>query len=130
MAASSSTDFGVLIVEDDFLVAMDLENALSDAGISVVGVAASASEAIALANLHAPSLVLMDIRLIGTSDGIDAALEIYRAHGIRSVFTSAHSDEDSRRRAAPAHPFGWIEKPYAVNSIISFIRNLQGVASP
>lgn len=116
----------VLIVEDDFMIAMDLENALQDAGFNVTGVAASADEAVALVAAHKPSVVLMDIRLLGQRDGIDAALEIFRVHGIRSVFTSAHSDEDSRRRAEPAMPYGWIEKPYAVGTIVSFLKRLNG----
>jgi DNA-binding NarL/FixJ family response regulator len=116
----------VLIVEDDFLIAMDLEAALTDAGYKVAAVAVTADEAIALAAAHAPTVVLMDIRLLGDRDGIDAALEIYRLYGVRSVFTSAHSDEESRRRADPAMPYGWIEKPYAVGTIVSFVQRLKG----
>ncbi len=116
----------VLIVEDDFLIAMDLEAALTDAGYKVAAVAVTADEAIALVAAHAPAVVvLMDIRLLGDRDGIDAALEIYRLYGVRSVFTSAHSDEESRRRAEPAMPYGWIEKPYAVATIVGFLQRLK-----
>jgi DNA-binding NarL/FixJ family response regulator len=113
--------FRILIAEDDFLIAFDLETALTNAGFNVVGVAVTADEAIALAASHAPSIVIMDIRLAGKRDGIDAALELFREHGIRCVFASAHSDEDARRRAAPAKPLGWIEKPYSVAAVVGFI---------
>ncbi len=120
-----SGDFPILIVEDDFLIALDVEAALTDAGFNVIGVAASADEAIKLAAAHAPSVVLMDIRLAGRRDGIDAALELFESHGIRSVFVSAHSDEEARRRAAPAQPLGWIEKPYSNATVVEFIAHVR-----
>jgi DNA-binding NarL/FixJ family response regulator len=116
--------FPILIVEDDFLIAFDLETALVDSGFTVVGIAATAEEALALATSHAPSLVLMDIRLAGKRDGIDAALELFRVHGIRCVFASAHSDDDARRRAAPARPLGWVEKPYSIGAVVELIGQL------
>jgi DNA-binding NarL/FixJ family response regulator len=129
-AASSGkrafSNFRILIVEDDYLIAFDLETALTDAGLNVIGVAASAEDAIALAASHSPSVVIMDIRLAGPRDGIDAALELFRKHGIRCVFASAHSDDDARRRAAPANPLGWIEKPYSVATIVELIARLGG----
>lgn len=128
MAAAEGTPeaFRVLIVEDDYLVASDLEIALTEAGFKVVGIAASADEAAALAGLRAPSVAVMDIRLTGKRDGIDAALELFRVHGIRSVFATAHSDDEAQRRAAPAQPLGWIEKPYSVGAVVAFIADLAG----
>jgi DNA-binding NarL/FixJ family response regulator len=127
--ASSGTairpNYSILIVEDDYLVASDLGAALTDAAFEVVGIAASADAALALASSTSPSVVLMDIRLAGKRDGIDAALELFQEHGIRCVFVSAHSDAEARRRAAPAMPLGWIEKPYSVATVVAFIRGLQ-----
>jgi CheY-like chemotaxis protein len=77
-----SVNFPILIVEDDYLIALGLEAALLDAGFTVIGVAASADEDISLAAAHRPSLVIMDIRLSGKRDGIDAALELYQEHAI------------------------------------------------
>ncbi len=76
---------------------------------------------LALAAAGAPALALMDIRLLGKRDGIDAAIELFQVHGIRSVFASAHSDEHARRRAAPAQPLGWIAKPYYVAAVVHFV---------
>ena len=113
----------ILVVEDDFLVAADIELALIDAGFDVVGVAESADHAVALAAAEQPALVLMDIRLAGGSDGIDAAIRIYRDQGIRSLFASAHSDEPAKRRAAAAQPLGWLQKPYAMDRLIDAVRS-------
>ena len=120
----------ILVVEDDFLVAMQVEAALSDAGFAVAGTASSADEAVALAASHRPTLIVMDIRLAGNRDGVDAALEIHRAMGLRCVFASAHADPEMRRRAAPSEPLGWLLKPYSmfalVEAIRSALRTLQG----
>ncbi len=125
-SAAHPAEFPVLIVEDDFLIAYDLEAALTDAGYKVVGVAASVDEALALAAESAPSIAIMDIRLAGERDGIDAALELFNVYGLRCVFASAHSDVEARRRAAAAHPLGWIEKPYSVVAVIDFLARVRG----
>jgi two-component system, response regulator PdtaR len=113
----------VLIVEDEFLIASDLEVALTEAGIEVAGVATSADQAVDIANAERPTLAIMDIRLLGDRDGVDAALELFRVHGIRCVFASAHADEDTRARAQPAHPIAWVPKPYAMSSLLDAVRN-------
>ncbi|AMN42285.1 response regulator [Rhodoplanes sp. Z2-YC6860] len=112
----------ILIVEDDFLVASDVEAALLDAGFDVVGVAETADTAIALARSQKPALILMDIRLVGPRDGIDTAIAIYRDQGIRSLFASAHSDALARSRAAPAEPLGWLQKPYSMGRLVDAVK--------
>jgi DNA-binding NarL/FixJ family response regulator len=111
----------ILIVEDDFLVAADVEAALLDAGFEVIGIAETAGSALALVAAEKPSLVLMDIRLAGARDGIDTAIEIYRKHGIRSLFASAHSDELARARAQAAQPLGWLQKPYSMGRLVDAV---------
>jgi DNA-binding NarL/FixJ family response regulator len=112
----------ILVVEDDFLVATEIEIALSDAGFDVVGVAASADEAVELAVSRKPALVLMDVRLAGERDGIHAALEIFRRLRIRSIFATAHYDKNSLERAQPAMPLGWLRKPYSIASLVNAVR--------
>jgi DNA-binding NarL/FixJ family response regulator len=110
-----------MVVEDDFLVAMQVEEALTEASFDLVGVAATAEEAIALAIKERPAFVLMDVRLASQRDGIDAALELFRDHGIRCIFATAHADPESRRRAAAAEPLGWLQKPYTMDSLLDMI---------
>lgn len=112
----------ILIVEDDFFVALDLEAGLTDAGMKVIGPARTAEEAMALARAEKPLLAVMDIRLASARDGIDAALDLYRDLGIRSIFASAHADASFRKRAEPASPLGWLQKPYTVDAVVSTVR--------
>lgn len=107
----------VLITEDNWLVAAEWRAALEDAGYEVVGMATSADEALELCREESPDLILMDIRLLGDRDGIEAAQEARRLYEIPSVFVSAHDDSDVRRRAAEARPLGWITKPVLASRI-------------
>jgi|SRR5579871_5140552 len=112
----------ILVVEDDFLVASDIEMALQGEGFAVAGVAASADEAIAMAKSNSPDLAIVDIRLYGPRDGVDAAIVMFRDHGIRCVFATAHADETIRARAAAASPLGWLQKPYTMPLLIDIVR--------
>lgn len=111
----------ILIVEDDFLVAFQVESALTEAGYQLVGTAASSEEAVALAIAERPTLIIMDVRLASQRDGVDTALELFRDHGLRCIFATAHSDEEVRNRAKPAEPLGWLQKPYTMVSLIELV---------
>jgi DNA-binding response OmpR family regulator len=111
----------ILIVEDDFLAASDMEAVLTEAGFQVAGIANRADEAVRLAKSESPSLIIMDIRLIGRADGVDAALEIFRETGIRCIFATAHYDARTRVRAQAAAPLGWLPKPYAAYALIAMV---------
>jgi DNA-binding NarL/FixJ family response regulator len=113
----------ILIVEDDYLAAADTESGLTEAGFQVVGIAATAGEAIGLARSERPELIIMDIRLAGVRDGVEAALEIFRDCGIRCVFATAHHDAQVRARARPAEPLGWLPKPYTSYALIATVRS-------
>jgi DNA-binding NarL/FixJ family response regulator len=88
---------------------------------SVVGTAGTAAQAIALAVRHRPQIILMDIRLAGPSDGIEAAIAILQKTGIRSIFATAHVDENTRTKAAAAQPLGWLPKPYNDADILAAV---------
>ena len=103
----------ILIVEDQYFVAIDSEMHLRSAGFECVGLAATAQQAVQLACECKPDLVLMDIRLAGESDGVQAAIDIYRDCGIRSIFTSGHADGVVREQTCKAEPLGWLDKPYS-----------------
>lgn len=111
----------ILLVEDDFLVGMEVEAGLEEAGYDVAGIATTAEEAVAIAAERRPALAVMDIRLAGRRDGVDAALEIYRTLGIRSIFASAHGDAQVRARAEAARPLGWVAKPYRVQTLVKAV---------
>ncbi len=112
----------ILVVEDDFLVASEMEVALQIAGFAVTGIAASADEAVALAQTAAPDLAIIDIRLHGARDGVDAAVVLFREHAIPCIFATAHADDAVRARAAAASPRGWLQKPYTMPLLIELVR--------
>ena len=102
----------ILVVEDEAIVAMDLRDRLTQLGYQVAGAVATGEEAIAKANELRPDLVLMDIHLRSTMDGITAADEIRRRSAIPVVYLTAHSDEATLQRAKVTEPFGYILKPF------------------
>jgi two-component system, response regulator PdtaR len=116
----------ILVVEDDFLIAMQTEAALAAAGFQVIGTAATAEQAVALAEKERPVLAVMDIRLASKRDGIDAARELYHELNIRCIFATAHDDETTRKRAAPYAPLGWLAKPYTTASLIALVTDAVG----
>jgi DNA-binding response OmpR family regulator len=100
----------VLIVEDDYVIALDLEDAIKRAGCDSLGPVKRCSEALDLA--AEADLVLMDLHLAGQRDGIETAIEIERRYGVRSLFVSANCDTATMRRGETAHPIGWLGKPF------------------
>ena len=102
----------ILIVEDDRIVARDIQHQLSRMGHVVVGMSASGEEAVRLACSHQPDLVLMDIRLEGEMDGIEAARLIRDAQRIPVVFLTAYANDDVVQRASLTAPFGYLLKPF------------------
>lgn len=109
----------VAVVEDEPFVRLDIELALQSAGHQVVGGADSADGAVELAASQKPDLMIMDVRLQGARDGVDAAIEIWQRFGIRSVFASANLDASLRARAAAANPLGFVDKPFMSSTLVA-----------
>jgi two-component system cell cycle sensor histidine kinase/response regulator CckA len=101
----------LLLVEDEALVALDLRRRLEGMGFEVAGQAATGEEAIQKALALKPALVLMDIRLGGLVDGIEAAEVIRRNLDVPIVYLTANSDEATLRRARITEPHGFVLKP-------------------
>ncbi len=102
----------VLVIEDEIIIAMDLENRLQKLGYMVAGIAASGKEAIQAIESKRPELVLMDIVIRGDIDGIDTAGIIKEEFDIPVVFLTAHSDPATLKRARITQPFGYLLKPF------------------
>jgi two-component system, response regulator PdtaR len=114
---SALVTYQILVVDDELWAALDMEWVVRKLYHEVVGPAATAEEAIKLAEEARPDLVLMDIRLADDSDGVAAAIEIRQRFDIPSVFVSAHGDPITRERALAARPSGFIEKPFTPESL-------------
>ena len=102
----------ILIVEDEAIVAMDIQDRLAAMGYELAGRAASGEQALTLVEQQHPELVLMDIRLQGAMDGIAAAEEIRRRFHMPVIFLTAYSEDATLARAKLAEPFGYILKPF------------------
>lgn len=102
----------ILIVEDENIVAKDLENRLKGLGYTVNAIVPSGEEAIERAANLQSDLVLMDIKLKGKVDGIVAAKQIRTLFNIPVIFITAYADEETLERAKATMPYGYILKPF------------------
>ncbi len=102
----------IVVVEDDRVVARDIVQQLTRIGHTVVGTTARGEDALALTLATRPNLVLMDIRLEGEVDGIDAAEQIRARSRIPVIFLTAYADDPTVQRASQAEPFGYLIKPF------------------
>lgn len=102
----------IAIVEDEAIVAMDIEDRLTAMGYEFAGRAASGKKALELVQKVRPDVVLMDIRLQGAMDGIAAAEQILKLFHLPVIFLTAYSEETTLERAKLAQPYGYILKPF------------------
>jgi len=101
----------IVVVEDEAFVAHPIEERLAALGYRVVGRSDTGEGALELACAERPDLFLMEIRLRGEMDGVEAALQIRRRYGIPVIFLTADSDDQTLERAKTAEPYGLILKP-------------------
>ncbi|MBN1656818.1 MAG: response regulator [Anaerolineae bacterium] len=111
----------ILIVEDDTLIAMELQDRLQDLGYSVCARTRTAEDAVILAEGLQPSLVLMDIRLRGAMDGVQAAALIRERFDIPIIYLTAYADDATLARAKVTEPYGYIIKPFEERELLSAI---------
>jgi len=111
----------ILIVEDEAIVAMQIEDALKGMGYEVVGVASRGNDAIRIAKDTWPDLILMDIRLDGPMDGIEVANRISMYYDIPVIFLTAYSDDATVSRAIKTRSYGFLIKPFNERELYSNI---------
>ncbi len=111
----------ILIVEDETIVALDIQDRLTELGYEVTGVADRGDAALTLAAANRPDLVLMDIQLKGSTDGIATAETIRERWRIPVIYLTAFSDTSTLQRAKITEPFGYIIKPFEDREIQSTI---------
>lgn len=101
----------VLIVDDEHLIALSLSLVLEEMGIVVCGTAATAVKAVELAKRHRPSIILMDVRLKGEEDGVDAALAIHEVFEASVIFITGSREPETVARIRKDHPAAILFKP-------------------
>lgn len=112
-----TTKHRILIAEDEFLPAAHLRSVLSRAGHEIIGTVATARECIELARTREPDIILLDIRLAGDLDGIEAARRIREFSSAGLIFMSGYQELSFRERAMETGPLAFLVKPILLKDI-------------
>ena len=102
----------VLIVENEFSIALDIKSCLESSNYKVTGIAANYNNAIELLNQQTPSIVLLDINLGGKKSGIDLAIFIRKNYNLPIIFLTAYSDDKTFQSAISGNPMAFLSKPF------------------
>lgn len=116
----------VFIVDDDFLIVEYLRDTVEDLGFAVAGSAATAADAVERCLRLRPDVVLMDVRLRGREDGVDAAQRIHDADGAPIIFITGSSEPSTRERIAQDHPRAVLIKPITPQQLETALNNALG----
>ncbi len=107
----------ILIVEDDMIISLVVENMIKKLGYELIGKAASGEEAIELAKEHKPDIILMDIRLKGEMDGIEAINQIKQHIDTNVIYLTGNSDKTNYDRAKATKCIDLISKPFTIGEL-------------
>lgn len=108
-----SKKISLLIVEDEVIIALDIKFTVENLGFSISGIFSSGEESVAKIPNICPDIILMDIKLSGKLDGINAAKRIYNKYNIPSIFLTAYNDEETIKRIHENDLFYSISKPFS-----------------
>ena len=111
----------ILIVDDEWLTRLEIEEMLTDLGYEVAGQAETGAEAVTMARELNPDLILMDVKMPGEMNGIDAARKIKAELGTPIVFISGYGDPKYIEAAKEIAPFGYVMKPFDEREVHAFI---------
>jgi CheY-like chemotaxis protein len=123
LTQSHNNGYRILVVEDEAIIAMDIESILRKMGFSHPEIVHSGEESIQKVAAGRPHLVLMDIKLKGNLDGIQAAKQIFYHYHVPVVYITAFGDESTLKRANGTARFGYITKPFEEKELQSTIQN-------
>lgn len=113
---------GVLIVEDQVLIAIHLQDLVEEAGHRVSAIAHDTAAAMAAAARQRPAFAIMDLRLANGSNGVDTAQQLYETYGVRCLFVSANIDDEVRRKTASFESLGFLGKPFLPAEVIAAVQ--------
>lgn len=107
----------VLIVEDEFSIALDIKVSLEKLEYVIIGIASNYEEAMGYAVEAVPDIVIMDINISGEKNGIETAEDIYQKYDIPIVFLTAYGDDTTFKEALKSRPFGFLLKPFNIKEL-------------
>ena len=117
----------LLVVEDEAMTAWLLSQSLQHMGYTVCGPVATGEAAVQAAADEQPDVVLMDIRLAGPMDGIEAAERIAAQREVSIIFMTGYSDQETKSRALALHPAAYLVKPVTPEHIVPVLEALFGL---
>jgi len=112
----------VLIVEDETIIAMDIQYVLENSGFHVSDIVSTGEESIEKASLMHPDVILMDIKLKGKMDGVNAAKKIYKKFQIPILYVSAYDNDKALKNLQSVKCFGFLNKPFEENELKTAIK--------
>lgn len=112
----------ILVVEDEAIVAFNLQQRLEQLGYDVPAVAASGQESLDLINELLPDLVLMDIHIQGHMDGIEVASRLRQTHPVPVIYLTAYAEDSTLERARQTQPYGYLLKPFSERELHATIQ--------
>ncbi|MDY0386405.1 MAG: response regulator [Methanolobus sp.] len=114
-------DVKILVVEDEGIIGLNIKKKLKSFGYTVPAIVATGEEAIKMADITFPDLILMDVRLKGDMDGVETAEKIRKNFDIPVIYLTAYSDGEILEKAKKTEPYGYIVKPFKANDLHSSI---------
>ncbi len=114
----------ILVVEDETIIALDLQILLESFGFDVCGPVPSAETSLKAASFFRPDVVLMDVKLKGKMSGIDAARIIHKHLHIPVIYLTAYGDDVTLQEASETRSFGYIRKPFVESEVEERIRSI------
>lgn len=114
-------NINILIIEDEIIIALDIESKLKKLGYDIAGIFANSEKVIDYLSFHTPDLVLCDITIKGDKDGIEIAQLITAIKPIPFIFLTSHADRHTLQRAKQVMPYAYIVKPFDEKDLLSAI---------
>ncbi len=108
----------VLIIEDELIIAVDIKDILQSNGYDVIGIAKSYDEALESLEAGLPDIILIDIKIKGSKDGIELANYIQNSYSLPFIFITSHSDPTTLKTAKQVRPYGYLLKPFEDNDVL------------
>lgn len=114
-------DVKILVVEDEGIIGLNIKKKLKSFGYTVPAIVATGEEAIKMAEITFPDLILMDVRLKGDMNGVETAEKIRKNFDIPVIYLTAYSDDEVLEKAKKTEPYGYIVKPFKADDLRSNI---------
>ncbi len=111
----------ILVIEDEAIVALDIKSALEQLGFEVTDIASCYDEALSSVKRYTPDILLSDINLVSSKDGIEAVVDIQKIKNIPVIYLTAYSDDKTINRAIKTNPLGYLLKPFKREELKSTI---------